>query len=175
MGAVQLLRVNSHSSTTTSLASTPPPDYHREANHYEEKLIQVRLNHIWNNWKVERIIFDHSFRWQRCTVNWWSSIPTFNIDFKRLKGSRRGLKQNWFTCAARYHLIGKQWKMMITVMLYLPASLLQKTLGSTFGFHLPFLSTKPLILTTFTRLHRAIQIKFVPSLNRSFISRFTFE
>ena len=47
MGAVQLLKSNSGeissaSSVSTSASSAPPPpDYHQEASHFEDKLIQV--------------------------------------------------------------------------------------------------------------------------------------
>lgn len=41
MGAVQLLKSSNNTTTTTASTSVPPPDYHQEASHFEEKLIQV--------------------------------------------------------------------------------------------------------------------------------------
>ncbi len=42
MGAVQLLRSSAdNQASKTHTSSVPPPDYHQEASHFEEKLIQV--------------------------------------------------------------------------------------------------------------------------------------
>lgn len=44
MGAVQMLK-NSANNTSTPLIS-PPPDYHQEAGHFEEKLIQANTEQL---------------------------------------------------------------------------------------------------------------------------------
>jgi hypothetical protein len=40
MGAVQMLK-NSANNAPTPTSTSPPPDYHQEAGHFEEKLIQA--------------------------------------------------------------------------------------------------------------------------------------
>ncbi|XP_046649805.1 sorting nexin-29-like [Daphnia pulicaria] len=44
MGAVQMLK-NSANNAPTPTSTSPPPDYHQEAGHFEEKLIQVAEMH----------------------------------------------------------------------------------------------------------------------------------
>ena len=45
MGAVQLLRSSADNQVSNTHASVPPPDYHKEASHFKEKLIQVNSVH----------------------------------------------------------------------------------------------------------------------------------
>ena len=48
MGAVQLLRSSAENQASNTHTSVPPPDYHQEASHFEEKLIQVNSVHLLN-------------------------------------------------------------------------------------------------------------------------------
>lgn len=41
MGAVQMLKNSTSNAVITPTSLSVPPDYHQEANHFEEKLIQV--------------------------------------------------------------------------------------------------------------------------------------
>lgn len=41
MGAVQLLKSSANNGTVMTPTSALPPDFHQEASHFEEKLIQV--------------------------------------------------------------------------------------------------------------------------------------
>jgi hypothetical protein len=42
MGAVQMLKNSANNAPSAISSMSPPPDYNQEANHFEEKLIQVK-------------------------------------------------------------------------------------------------------------------------------------